>query len=494
MIGTGKTGARMRRCVTGLMVAIWLGAVPAQAQLGWLFDDGFGCDPLDRACLTDYALDEIKTMPKDTSVNTFGKVFGALWPHLDDEKRQPVLDAYLAQPDGERLIYYMNVALTQPISSDAEVQWLSDLLDDPGVVGDLPIEYYAPALVSALLKVDPEGVADLAIEKGEAFAKIAIDGLYRTIAWMAHNDLARLEAYLAAHDPPVASYFNPSTQLFRVAAETCDAGGDGMALANIALTDMLRTRITTSERFAFPMRAVLACEGLDAAMAGLEDMFARVTEDLARQKARGQDGAFIVQRIVTAVNDDGLAPVIRALHREGKEAEAAALAQRLLPRAQVVISIDADQEISIEKSEVQARLADILAPDTKASYSLDPVTMLRWFTAEFDPDNHFNAPDYAEFSIDPILALWPEELAKVAADRAIPLLESSKYKAYELLRLRIGIARETLSDCVLSEAAMATHLNQVAALESPGARVLALSGYLHYLDARAAADAPVCAD
>ncbi|WP_371223240.1 hypothetical protein [Roseovarius sp. 2305UL8-3] len=484
----------MRRYVTGLVMAIGLGAAPAQAQLGWLFDKGHPCEPLDRACLTQTALEDLRPLAEDASVNSFGKVFGALWPHLDEVERQPILDAYLAKPDGDRVIYYMNVALSQSISSDAEVQWLADLLDDPSVAGNLPIDYYAPALVAALLKTDPEGVADLAIEKGAAFAAIAIDGLYRTIAWMARNDLARLEAYLDAHNPPAASYFNPSTHLFRIAGEICNDSQDGMALAKVTLADMLRTRITSSERFAFPMRAVVACEGSEAALAAVEDMFTWVAKDLERQKARGQDGAFVVQRIVKAVNDDGLAPVIRALHREGQEAEAATLAERILPRAQVVISVDADQEIAISKDEVQARLSDILAPSVEAASNLDPVTVLHWFTAEFNPDDHLNAPDYAGFAIDPILTLWPEALAQEAADKAIPLLESSKYKAYDLLRLRIGMARENLSDCALSEAAMGAYLDGIAALEGAGARALALSGYLHYLDARAAADAPVCAD
>ena len=57
------------------------------------------------------------------------------------------------------------------------------------------------------------------------------------IAWMARNDLTRLQAYLAAHDPRQASYFSPSTHLFRIAAELCDDGQDGKPLADIALAD-----------------------------------------------------------------------------------------------------------------------------------------------------------------------------------------------------------------------------------------------------------------
>ncbi len=455
---------------------------PVSASANWFWSDGINCNPLDQACLVEYALDELQEATEEVSVNTFGKMLGNLWPHLDGNIRHSIQTSYLERPDGELVVRYTNIAIAGiPPDSDA-VQPLSELLDNPTLAGDLPLDYWGQTLADKALRSDPAATADLAIAKGEAFSEIAIDGLYRTITWMARNDLGRLEAYLEAHNPRSTVYFSPSAHLFRVAAELCDNGQDGKSLAEIALKDLLSTRISSTERFAIPMRAVVACDGMEAAYEQLDDMFLSQSKDLERQKARGQDGIFMIQRIVRAVNDDGLAPVLLRLHDNGQNTEAIALAGRLLPEAQVVISIDEDREVSIEESQAQARLADIIAERANASSNLDPNTALLWFTKSFVPEDHISPDDFAVRTIDPILRLWPDPIAKEAANDAIPLLAASKFKTNELLRLKTGIALADAENCVLAETALRELLDQIADQKSAAVRVLATADYLSYLD------------
>ncbi len=465
-----------------LVVAFCLSVLsPISAAANWFWSDGIECDPLDQACLVEYAVSELQDATEDVSVNTFGKMLGNLWPHLDENIRQNVQTSYLERPDGELVVRYTNIAIAGIPPGSNAIQLLTELLDNPALTGDLPLDYWGQTLADAALISEPAATADLAIAKGEAFSEIAIDGLYRTIAWMARNDLARLEAYLEANTPPAAVYFSPTAHLFRIAAELCDNGQDGKSLAKIALTHLLRTRISATERFAVPMRANVACDGMEAAYQQLDAMFESLDKDLERQMARGQDGIFMIQRIVKAVNDDGLAPVLIRLHDNGRSTEAETLAGRLLPEAQVVISIDTDREISIEESQVQTRLADILAARADASSNLDPITALQWFTKSFVPEDYVSPDDFAVRAVDHILRLWPDPIAQEAANDAIPLLVSSKFKANELLRLQIGIALADAEDCVLAETALRELLDTISDQESTTVRVLAIADYLSYL-------------
>ncbi len=455
---------------------------PTSALAKWFWSDGFDCDPLDQACLVEYALSELQEATENVSVNTFGKMLGNLWPHLDENTYKNIQTSYLERQDGELVVRYTNIAIAGIPPGSNAIQLLTELVENPALTGDRPLDYWGETLADAALKSDPAATADLAVANGKAFSEIAIDGLYRTIAWMARNDLERLEAYLDAHNPRSTVYFSPSVHLFRVAAELCDNGQDGKALAKIALADLLRTRISSTERFAMPMRAIIACDGMEAAYEQLDDMFLWLNKDLEKQKARGQDGIFMIQRIIRAVNDYGLAPVLLKLHDNGQKTEAKTLASRLLPEAQVVISIDEDREISIEKSQVQAQLDNIITERANALSNLDPITALQWFTKSFVPENHISPADYAARSVDHILRLWPAPIAQEAANDAMPLLASSKFKTNELLRLKIGIALADAENCVLPEPALRELLDKIVDQKSEAVRVLAIAEYLSYLD------------
>lgn len=211
-----------------------------------------------------------------------------------------------------------------------------------------------------------------------------------------------------------------------------------------------------------PMRTVVACDGLPAALTALDDMLLGAGKDIERQKARGRVRAFMVRRLVEAVNDDGLTPVFQKLHQDGQTAEADALAGRILAEAQLIISIEGNGEFSIERSQAQTRLRQILDKTDDASSSFDPVSELRWFTTSFAPETYYNLADYAVFAINTILHLWPDPLAKTAADAALPLLASSEFKAADEIRLKIGIARAGAATCGLSKAAMEGSLDQIA--------------------------------
>lgn len=461
--------------------------IPIPATANWFWNSGIGCEPLDQSCLLEVAMTDMAVMVDGTSINNYGEALGKLWPYLDAATSQKLVDTYYERHEGADLSRPVNIAVANTPPRSGTLQQLTDLLDDPSRAGYLPAIYLGPALTDAALIEDQAAAADLAIAKGGVFFQIATDGLYRVISWMARNDLTRLEAYLQAHDPQQAVYFSPSTHLFRVAAELCDAGRDGKALADIALADFLQTPISITERYAVPMRAVVACDGLPAAKASLDELFLVVGKDIERQKARGRDGDSMVQRLVRAVNEDALTPVIRKLHQDGQTAEAEDLAGRIFPEAQLIVSFDGSDILSIERSQVQARLAQILSVTDEASSHLDPVTMLQWFTATFDPESFRNAPDYAVFAIDPILRLWPDPLAQEAADLALPLLASSEFKVADEIRLKTGIAIAQAATCHLPEAALEEMLDQVATLEKETPRVLAIADYLRYLERHNAA-------
>lgn len=465
--------------------------LPIPATADWFWNSGIGCEPLDQSCLLEVAMTDMAVMVEGTSINNYGKALGKLWPYLDAATSQKLVDTYYERHEGADLGRRVNIAIANTPPRSGALQQLTDLLDDPSSAGYLPANYLGPALTDAALREDPAATADLAIAKGEVFFQIATDGLYRVISWMARNDLTRLEDYLKAHDPQQAVYFSPSTHLFRVAAELCDAGQDGKTLADIALADFLQTPITITERYAVPMRAVVACDGLPAAKASLDELFLVVVKDIERQKARGRDGDFMVRRFVRAVNEDALTPVIRKLHEDDLTAEAETLAGRIFPEAQLIVSFDGSDILSIERSQVQARLAQILSVTDEASSHLDPVTMLKWFTGTFDPGSFHNAPDYAVFAIDPILRLWPAPLAQEAADLALHLLASSEFKIDDEIRLKTGIAIAQAATCHLPEAALEELLNQIGTLEKETPRVLAIADYMRYLD-RYDEALPVC--
>jgi len=477
-----------KRFATALCLSL-LSATPAKAF--WFWDSGIGCAPLDQSCLLDIALSDISGMVDDVSVNNYGKALGKLWPHLDQVTIQKLMDTHSQSHPDSNLGPYINAAIASTPPGSGALQQLSDLLDDPSLAGYLPLDYLGPTLTDAALREDPAATADLAIAKGAVFSQIAIDGLYAVIAWMARNDLPRLQAYLAAHNPQQAVYFSPSTHLFRIAAELCDDGQDGKPLIDIALADVLQTPIFDTERYAVPMRAVVACDGLPAALAALDDMMLAASKDIESQKERGRDGAFMVQRLVKAVNDDGLTPIIRKLHKDGQTAQAEALAGRILAEAQIIISIEGNGEFSIERSQAQARLRQILDETDDGSSSLDPVSKLRWFTTSFAPETHLNPADYAVFAIDPILRLWPDPLAQKASEIALPLLASSEFKGADEVRLKIGIANAQVATCGLSQAALEEVLDQIADHKHPSLRVISIADYLNYL-ARYDKALPVC--
>ena len=239
------------------------------------------------------------------------------------------------------------------------------------------------------------------------------------------------------------------------------------------------------------MRAVLACEGLPAASANVNDMFISVAEDLDRQKARGRDGAYAIRRIINIVNNHALTPVIRKYHEEGQQASAEALAGRLLPEPQVIVTIDDNQSLSIEKSKVQEKLSEILNEKTDEATSLDPVTQLEWFTKSFVANTTINSADYAVFAINPILTLWPQPLAQEALSIATPLLASSKYKKADALRLKTGLAIAQAKVCRSSETALQSLLDEIATQERAAVRVNAVADYLIYLESHDDA-LPIC--
>ena len=84
---------------------------PVSATANWFWQSGIDCDPLDQECLLDVALEDMKVLAQDASVNTYGKAFGKLWPFLDEATVQTLLDDYSERPYADDLGTYVNIAI-----------------------------------------------------------------------------------------------------------------------------------------------------------------------------------------------------------------------------------------------------------------------------------------------------------------------------------------------------------------------------------------------
>jgi hypothetical protein len=508
---TPGSEARRRGCAA-LLFFVALPHVPS-ANAGildfFLPSGALSCKHDDRACIVEtaarFVATEFKNREVKENIETYAMRAGRFTAEVNADEamvRKVFIDA---GADQQFFMTFDQTLKESRAPAEASFEALETALKNKASPDSRDLPTFVRNSFESLLKTDSKRAIALWYEHFDFLWAECYTSVKVVHQWMTANNLDELERYAETYVLPKSSTYDPWEEMSYAAGAYCHKGEKASGERVLAILEADKStwkpdRILKAADWSALTEGVLHCRGYDAANAMIEPVFLQMQADMEQERAvkrSEEEQKFVLGVIRSEVAEDLIGTLVLWLNKNNREAEARRLFARLpVTESSIALGDIGKGPVGMEFPE-QDYATFIEQSSDAIMYGEDSSEALDYFLKDFKPDFTVccRKEDYMSRAVDYAEQLWPQDIARRAAVKALELQagvlaqEGPEFKLppYDTLQVRVARLQKLKEGCNLSEAKVASLFASINSYRFGTAKADVLQAYVNYLDTKPAA-------